>query len=205
MPGLLRRTLTLACLATLPSLARADNLYKVEMLVFANESGVGIQDEYWPAQPPVDTGAALFPRPWNGYPLEALEELPRNDLRLSRDASLLARSGRYRVLYHRGWLQSIGSAQRTPPVRIKASSGDYELDGSISLSRQRFLHARPNLQLSRFGQPMATGTVAEDSAPADYRPTAWLLQDSRRMRSNEIHYIDHPRLGILMIIRPVNS
>ena len=204
MPGLLRRTLTLACLTTLPSLASADNLYKVEMLVFANESGIGIQDEYWPPLPPVDTGAALFPRPWNGYPLETLEELPRNDLRLSRDAALLARSGRYQVLYHRGWLQSIGSAQRTTPVRIKASSGNYELDGSISLSRQRFLHVRPNLQLSQFGQPGPASATAESAAPVDYRPTAWQLQDSRRMRSNEIHYIDHPKLGILMIIRPVS-
>lgn len=205
MPGFLQRTLTLATLTTLPALACANNLYKVEMLVFANESGLGIQDEYWPDVTPVDTRGAVFTRPWDGYPLEAFEELPRNDLRLGKDASLLARSGRYRVLYHRGWLQSIGNSQKAPSVRIRASSGEYELDGRLSIYRNRFLHARPSLQLSQHGQAAVVSAEQASPATSDYRPSAWLLQDARRMRSNEIHYIDHPKMGILLIIRPVNK
>jgi len=205
MPGLLQRTLTLATLTTLPAIACADNLYKVEMLVFANESGIGIQDEYWPDVTPVDTSGAVFTRSWDGYPLAAYEELPRNDLRLGNDAALLARSGRYQVLYHRGWLQSISRSQKAPSVRIKASTGKYELDGSINIYRNRFLHARPNLQLSQHSLPAPVSTETDAPITPDYRPSAWLLQDARRMRSKEIHYIDHPKMGILLMIRPVSN
>lgn len=31
------------------------------------------------------------------------------------------------------------------------------------------------------------------------------MQQSRRMRSGELHYIDHPRLGVLAIITPVEA
>jgi len=31
------------------------------------------------------------------------------------------------------------------------------------------------------------------------------MQQSRRMRSNELHYIDHPRLGVLALITPVEA
>jgi hypothetical protein len=193
MPGLLQRSLILATLSSLPVLTYAAELYKVEMLVFANETGIGTQQEYWPDISPIDVSGAVFPRSWDGHPLEAFEELPRNDLRLSADASRLARSGDYRVLYHGGWLQPIGSRNQARSVRVKASTEGYELDGSISVYRNRFLHAQPNLQLSRH-------SAARDQTGA-YRPAAWMLQDARRMRSNEVHYIDHPHMGILMIIR----
>lgn len=203
MPGLLQRTITLATLSSLPAVASAADLYKVEMLVFANESGIGTQQEYWPEISPVDTSGAVFPRSWDGYPLQAFEELPRNDLRLSADASRLARSGDYRVLYHSGWMQSIGGKSQARSVRVKASTEGYELDGSISIYRNRFLHAQPNLQLSSYR--LAPQTLPETESSDRYRPTAWLLQDARRMRSNEIHYIDHPQMGVLLIIRPVDN
>lgn len=203
MPGLLQRTLTLATLSSLTAIASAADLYKVEMLVFANESGIGSQQEYWPDISPVDTSGAVFPRGWDGYPLESFEELPRNDLRLSADASRLSRSADYRVLYHGGWMQPIGGKSQSRAVRVKASVDGYELDGSMSVYRNRFLHAQPNLQLSHYRPaPQAASTGEETQA---YRPSAWLLQDARRMRSNEIHYIDHPHMGILLIIRAVES
>ncbi|MET3998893.1 CsiV family protein [Marinobacterium sp. MBR-109] len=203
MPGLLQRTLTLATLSSLTAIASAADLYKVEMLVFANESGIGVNDEYWPDIAPADISGAVFPRSWDGYPLQAFEELPRNDLRLSADASRLTRSGDYSVLYHRGWLQPIGGRQQARSVRVKASTEGYELDGSISIYRNRFLHAQPSLQLSSHGRsPQALPATDSDTL---YRPAAWLLQDARRMRSNEIHYIDHPQMGVLLIIRPVDN
>lgn len=203
MPGLLQRTLTLVTLSSLTAMASAANLYKVEMLVFANQNGIGVNEEYWPDIAPADVSGAVFPRSWDGYPLQAFEELPRNDLRLSADASRLTRSSEYKVLYHSGWLQSIGSKSQARPVRIKASTEGYELDGSISIYRNRFLHAQPSLQLSSHGSMQQT--LSETDSSDRYSPAAWLLQDARRMRSNEIHYIDHPHMGVLLIIRPVGN
>lgn len=201
MPALLQRTLLLAIFSSLSAMASAAELYKVEMLVFANESGIGINDEYWPEITPVDVSGAVFLRDWDGYPLQPFEALPENDLRLSADANRLARHSDYRVLYHRGWLQPIGGKQSARAVRIKTSRQGYELDGTITLYRNRFLHAYPTLQLSTLGPP--SPPLPEAAEGSEYRPTAWLLQEARRMRSNEIHYIDHPRLGVLLIVRAV--
>lgn len=205
MPGLLQRALMMATLSSLTAMASASELYKVELLVFANENGIGAGEEYWPDFTPVDTSGAIFPRNWDGYPLESFEELPRNDLRLSGDATRLARSGSHRVLYHGGWLQAIGGPSQARPVRIKASTDSYELDGAISVYRNRFLHAQPNLQLSSHVQAPQMVSADQTEASGEYRPRAWMLKDARRMRSDEIHYIDHPHMGILMIIRPVEG
>ncbi len=34
------------------------------------------------------------------------------------------------------------------------------------------------------------------------RPFVYHLQDRRRMRSSELHYLDHPIIGVIVIIRP---
>lgn len=40
--------------------------------------------------------------------------------------------------------------------------------------------------------------------PLPVLETAWRLQDSRRMRSGETHYIDHPMIGLIVHIEPID-
>ncbi|MGB5614584.1 MAG: CsiV family protein, partial [Sedimenticolaceae bacterium] len=63
--------------------------------------------------------------------------------------------------------------------------GDGRLSGLIRVTRGRYLHLDTDLVLidSNTGQP--------------YR-----IKLHRRMRSDELHYVDHPRLGILIRARP---
>lgn len=217
MASLLRRSLALAALTTLPVLAQAAQLYKVEVLVFSHENSNGVEQEYWPQLPPLDLTTSVYPQAWNGYPLSNLEELPQNDLMLGGDAAALSRSGGYKLLYHRGWLQSIGGKSRAPEVRIKADFDDYQLDGSMTIYRNRYLHARPVLELTAPAPVMLqqaerletsdSGSAVEEVTPIDYQMEStehWRMDQSRRMRSNETHYIDHPRFGVLLRIRSLN-
>jgi hypothetical protein len=66
--------------------------------------------------------------------------------------------------------------------------GDDRLSGLIRISRGRFLHLDTDLVLidRNTGQP--------------YR-----IKLHRRMRSNELHYEDHPRLGILIRAKPYRT
>lgn len=221
MASLLRRSLALAALSTLPSLAQAAQLYKVEVLVFSHENPNGVEQEYWPERPPLDLSASMLPRPWDGYPLSNLEELPQNDLRLGGDAAALSRSGNYKLLYHRGWLQSVGGKSSAREVRIKADFDDYHLDGSLKVYRNRYLHAQPRLELTSSAPMMMQQTQQFERLDSETVPTGvetvipldqldsqmsdgpqrWRLDQSRRMRSNETHYIDHPRFGVLLRIR----
>jgi hypothetical protein len=86
------------------------------------------------------------------------------------------------------------------------------LQGVIRVYRERYLHLDADLLYSgsRDDYRMApTGAAAQDSASAPaslagevlYSPL-FRLTESRRMRSGELHYLDHPAFGILATITP---
>ena len=62
----------------------------------------------------------------------------------------------------------------------------YPLDGTITVALGRYLHVYTDLALTR-------------QSPA---LQSFVMQSHRRMRSRRLHYIDHPHLGILVIITP---
>ncbi|MDO6594926.1 CsiV family protein [Neptuniibacter sp. 1_MG-2023] len=113
-------------------------------------------------------------------------------------------------------------------------NGMHELDGYIAVGRGTYLHFRPDLYLSRRlsadeakllkDDPTATNNAVDENAAsiltmqASSSASSSLaselftipniltanLNQARRMKSKELHYIDHPLMGILVEIRPVN-
>ncbi|MFW6190988.1 MAG: CsiV family protein [Thiohalospira sp.] len=81
------------------------------------------------------------------------------------------------------------------------------IDGTLRLVVSRYLHAEvdllyrdpsPDPRTRTYRRPgLLVPPGAERQLPAGFR-----LQTSRRMRSGEIHYIDHPRFGILVLVNP---
>ena len=47
--------------------------------------------------------------------------------------------------------------------------------------------------------------LEEDTGPVYPYRHAILLQQKRRMRSTEVHYIDHPRLGVVVKLTPLST
>jgi hypothetical protein len=80
------------------------------------------------------------------------------------------------------------------------------LDGTVSISRGRYLHFGADLVLEKpLAESAVTAAAADPNAvPAEQPvgPVRFRLDDSRRVRSNEVHYLDHPRFGIITIITP---
>jgi len=72
-------------------------------------------------------------------------------------------------------------------VLLQSSDG-YNLIGTITVWRQRFLHAELDLLLRPAG---GTDEVR--------------LRQRRKMRSRELHYVDHPKLGVLIYATPVGA
>ena len=62
-----------------------------------------------------------------------------------------------------------------------------EMRGTLLLHRGRFLHLEPSLWM----------TIEEDD-----RRYHLDIQQRRRMRSEELHYLDHPRFGLLLRLDP---
>jgi hypothetical protein len=63
-----------------------------------------------------------------------------------------------------------------------------ELQGMIRLHRSRYLHVEPDLWFM--------------SKSADGQPYWVRINQNRRMRSEELHYLDHPLFGMLLRITP---
>lgn len=205
MPAMARCILLLLLLACPALVAAAEpRWFDLELLVFARD-GPPSGNEVWPQDPGLpDTTAALPPAGGTA------------PLRLTAAADRLRRQPGYSVLLHTAWRQPTGDRSRAPWVRL--TDGDTSaatLDGSARLSVSRYLHLDLDLVLIRelalpASAPM-TGTVAIPLAgpgtavppPPEgaltYVRQPFRLIDSRRMRSDEVHYIDHPAFGVLAL------
>ncbi len=225
MKSVIRNAVLALGLTAASAQVMATDLYKVEMVVFANlNSDDG--GEFWPELPSPDTQGSFSLSSFDGYPLQQFEQLPTGDLQLGGDAAALSRSGNYALLFHKGWLQRIDGPSTTRKVMIRATFDDYDLSGTLRVYKQRYLHAQPYLQLTsnRLVTPSYTSTTGNDLTEASTASTAtgivetetpqplmrapasansWQLNQSRRMRSQETHYLDHPKFGVLLRIRPV--
>lgn len=73
-----------------------------------------------------------------------------------------------------------------------------EINGTLLLSRARYLHVWADLV---FTEPLDQVPGADPSTPpatlAHFR-----MQQHRRMRSGELHYLDHPLFGLLIQVTP---
>ncbi|MCP5434503.1 MAG: hypothetical protein H6957_03475 [Chromatiaceae bacterium] len=129
----------------------------------------GGADEFWPAEPGEPDREAAATR---------LDSLPGGPKVLGPEAYTLKKKGLI-VHEHITWRQA-------PPDRNSSrwySIGSARLNGLVRVTRGRFLHLETDLVLND----------ANTSTP--YRIQ---LRRRMRMRSGELHYVDHPKLGILI-------
>lgn len=171
-----------------PELKEQENLYTVEMVLFKQKIPA-YTEENWPTDlPAIDFTNARLPIPNDGMPLSANEELEKSDYALTDEATRLTSQG-YEVLYHNAWLEQFNPNTETTLMLVDPF-GAFE--GTVRIERLRYLHVYPEVNLY-------TATGAEQAG------SVIRMQESRRMRSKETHYIDHPVLGMLVLFRPVKD
>lgn len=182
----------LLCLASFLALAQQPTEYIVELVVFQNLDPNAANTEHWPEDPgfptvetAIDLSEASLFNP--GFELQHPQEH-----RMTGAAARLNQSGRYRVLLHLSWKQPALSENEAQSVHIKSvpqNTGGVIIDGTVRLYRARYLHLSADLILF----------------PEFDLSNLFRLQQSRRMRSNELHYLDHPVFGILAQVTPVED
>jgi hypothetical protein len=172
--------------------------YDVELLIFRTLNSNGSPEEWsmeaaaagqrlaipedepspFAATAPVPTTTATFPA------------LSPAKFKLTAIADSLKRSRNYQPLAHFGWTQPgyPRDAAQYLPINslVPAGSG---LVGQVALSRGRYLHLTLDLV---YDAPGAAGEPTQ----------RFVLRQSRRMRSNERHYMDSPRFGVIAIVTP---
>lgn len=164
--------------------------YDVELIVFRQLSS-GATNEEWsaeaagsgPGDPSGDAQAEAAPMT---APTATFPSLPPAKMKLNTIEDTLRRSKRYQPLAHFGWTQPgyPRNDARFIPVDALIGTSNSGLSGRIALARGRYLHLTLDLVLT-----------GEDGQH-------YVLQQTRRMRSNERHYIDHPKFGVIALITP---
>ena len=185
--------------------------YTVELIVFQHLSNDGLYSERWPLEagrPTIETAIQLTlaesEDPSATETPSAFQLLPRSEFQLTEAAGRLKRSGGYRPLLHVAWRQPGYTRSEAKKVHIHSDipnrfrisneldlNPDHVIDGTVRLSRSRYLHLEADLLHER-----------ETPVDSPTEVTTFRLQDSRRMRSREIHYIDHPLIGLLVLVTP---
>lgn len=129
-------------------------------------------------------------------------------------ARRLESSGDYRILGQAAWVQRFPPNYQGEPLRIELGdmipgTGHRAVEGTIQIDRQRFLHVNTKLNHWRPAQASAAPASSDDEATGDAasEPVAvgkelvtW-IRENRRMRSQEIHFLDSPTIGILVFFR----
>jgi hypothetical protein len=158
--------------------------YEVEVLVFDMQLPEFEGSELWTQAPrSADAGAAT---------VESLSPTAE----FSSAVTAMRADGRYRVLVHKRWIQSAESKANGPPVQL--ATDDKELAGTLKFYLARFLH----LELNVSYQPHGTGTVATAGAPIPDSLPSYVINEQRRVKSNELNYFDHPKFGVLVRVAP---
>jgi hypothetical protein len=202
----------------------------------------------------------------NGTAETTRQLVPRSQLHLRTAANRLENSGRFRILLATGWYQSFPPDFDGEPLKVAigdwlADAGLREVEGHITIDRQRYLHVDVHLNhwqplslqqatlsqssdeaatASGNNQPMDDGAGQEatgndqpalendeardslasmatggDIARADQtqvssasQPKAELItwiRETRRMRSEEVHFLDSPTIGVLVFFKKVEE
>lgn len=156
--------------------------------------------------------------------------LPQEAFELADQASALTASGKYQILEHVAWLQPGLAKRQAIPVRIQAGldySDDFgehvpvylvtedqgmqeehaisELDGTVKVVLGRYLHVFTDLIYRRPVDKNVSAEPVTDVSEHGRVLANFPLKIHRKMRSKELHYIDHPLFGILVEIRPAQS
>lgn len=182
----LRLLALLLCLLSAPALAES---YRVDLIVFLDLSASGESGRT--AQMP-SLVRALEAGNTAGLQTAGIRVLPESDFGLNDHWQRLRSSKNYRPLAKLAWIQRDPPAENGPGLRLRqgepmaVSGGGVQLispvDGSVRLLMGRYLHLDADLI---YTQPVEGGHLS-------YR-----LNERRRMRRDELHHLDSPKLGVI--------
>lgn len=209
IPFARRLWLSLA-LALLPSLAWHPAAYaetfRVDLIVFRFLGPAGELGQ--PVQMPTvgavtaDAATAIDPKDTARLAAAGITVLPDAEFALGPEWASLRSSRDFRPLIRLAWTQKDPPSENGPRLLIRSgakltlSAPDglgaaevSEIDGSVALLLSRFLHLDTDLV---YTQP-------------EGEPQSWHLRERRRMRRDEVHHLDSPRLGILAEVSKVDA
>ena len=220
------RLFCILLLSSITSVSYANETgYEVELIIFADNSARYLHSEDWNYNDMLNNKKDEITKKVKTDP--QYKKLDWENAKLAANLKRLESNSNFRILETRRWKQtgldrehafniSIGEEvqkDNETDADTQTSTGaeidqpteqlaEFEtpsdapvspyLTGNVKLIMSRYLHFNVNLQYIR-PQRDAEGELIQQAYP---------VVNERRMRSREIHYIDHPLVGIVVLATP---
>ncbi|HZP13505.1 MAG TPA: CsiV family protein [Nevskiaceae bacterium] len=190
------RALLLLLIAALPLAAHAER-YRVDLVVFLDRGGMTTELPKPFVAPDLTKALELDPAALAG---SSIELVPDAQFGMPEVWNRLRYSKRYQPLVKLAWIQADPTADRALPLHVHyglplavlPSSADpaapppptYQtVDGTVALRLSRYLFLDADLL---YTQPQSDGALV-----------SYALKEVRKMKRDELHYLDSPKLGIV--------
>ncbi|MCZ6852913.1 MAG: CsiV family protein [Gammaproteobacteria bacterium] len=147
--------------------------------------------------------------------------LPTSELLMQTEANRIERQDDLHILMHGRWIQPVPERTQPEPLLVQQGAligNTRQLEGTMAVTLGRYLHFQATLWYREpaLGQQPVDIPLGEvflggsSSARFDQAVTLpdpgagyMMISQSRRLRSTEVHYLDHPKIGIIVRIDPV--
>ena len=142
----------------------------------------------------------------------AFSWLPKETFNLKDEYLAIRRAASIRPVFHGRWRQPVPERGNAQPILISLSGSDSpktlekqlsKIEGLVHLTARKFLH----LDFKLWYHADGLGKDPVNMPSRQLKPTEggeyMELIETRRMRSDELHYFDHPKIGIIANIYEV--
>lgn len=182
------------------STSPTDNLYQIDLIVFTHITNKAIQSENW---------YDMLRKP---NLKDSVEPEFTNQPSLQTEASKLKNNSDYQIIFHNSWTQNITNKRNAQWIHIYGgqpynAKGElipddsnemptyWQLNGKIKISKATFIDINTKLYL--------TIPLNKDSQLIPLR--TFTLFQNRRMKLNQLNYLDHPLFGVLVKVSHAKS
>lgn len=157
---------------------------------------------------------------------DALLALPSSARQFQDTNRALTEAGRYRVMYHNAWRQPMRGSNQAIPIWLEGGNRfgqRHELEGSLNFrfnpGQDRVVldvrlwltqfSAMPPIEGEQISLPeLPVAVINQRTVENSPDEQQWHIAqvvpvlNTRELRSNEFHYLDHPAVGVLVQIQP---
>lgn len=175
--------------------------YSIEYIVFENNALNNQPLEVWNKEAFQMPADAIALEPSSGK--KSFSSLSTQQQQLHGVYRRLEQLSSYTPIAHGGWVQPVQNKQERKSVSIMHQAGTHRIEGTLTFHRERFLHLKVDLQLSEMLPLAINYNYAADTTTS--ASTLYRLQETRRIKTSQSNYFDHPRFGVLAIVEKINS
>jgi hypothetical protein len=203
--------------------------YDVEIIIFEDPQARYINSEYWHENPDLISSLSSTETETaesNSDEIKGSNFKTIKPVILSQEYKRINNSSEFNVLFYGAWRQTGLDEDKAFEINIEDLENTHKgnskntITGQLKLVLSRYLHIYGDFDYLRpmdinsianesnddtSGNNTETATTEESQGVMAKTVNNYQINIHRRMRSKELHYIDHPLVGILIQINPVEN